>query len=81
MLLNECVQENDDGSMLLELTSEKSQLMESIRKNLVSDTSKSVSEKQSLLIATGIFERILWLTRQLAVSTIEEKSRAKLAEN
>ena len=81
MLLNECVQEeDDDGSMLLELTSEKSQLMENIRKNLVSDNSRSVSEKQSLLIATGIFERVLWLVRQVAVSTIEENSRTKLEE-
>ena len=80
MLLNECVQEDDDGSMLLELTSEKSQLMENIRKNLVSDTSRSVSEKQSLLIATGIFERVLWLVRQVAVSTIEENSKAKLED-
>ena len=79
MLLNECVQEVDEGNMLLELTSEKSQLMENIRKTLVSDTIRSVSEKQSLLIATGIFERVIWLVRQVAVSTIEEKSRNKLA--
>jgi phosphate:Na+ symporter len=75
MLLNECVQEVDEGNMLLELTSEKSQLMENIRKTLVSDTIRSVSEKQCLLIATGIFERVLWLVRQVAVSTIEENSR------
>ena len=78
MLLNECVQELDDGNMLLELTSEKSQLMENVRKTLISDTTRSVSEKQSLLIATGIFERVIWLVRQVAVSTIEENSRKQL---
>ncbi|MFM1781712.1 MAG: hypothetical protein RLZZ181_487, partial [Pseudomonadota bacterium] len=74
MLLNESVLEEDSHDMLLELTSEKSQLMENIRKSLVADNSKSVSEKQSLLIATGIFERVLWLVRQLTTSLLEEKS-------
>ena len=74
MLLNESVLEEDSHEMLLELTSEKSQLMENIRKSLVSDNSKSVSEKQSLLIATGIFERVLWLVRQVSSSKMEEKS-------
>jgi phosphate:Na+ symporter len=74
MMLNESVLEEDSHDMLLELTSEKSQLMENIRKSLVADNSKSVSEKQSLLIATGIFERVLWLVRQLTTSLVEEKS-------
>ena len=72
MLLNESILENDENGMLLELTSEKSQLMENIRRSLVSDDSKSISEKQSLLIATGIFERVLWLVRQISLSIIEE---------
>lgn len=80
MLLNECVEEGDDGSVLLELTSERSQLMEEIRKALVSDSMRSLSEKQSLLIATGIFERILWLVRQVAISIIEENARKQLEE-
>jgi len=77
MLLNECALEEDDGDMLLELTSERSQLMDNIRKSLVLDSSKSVSEKQSLLIATGIFERVIWLVRQIAVTMIEQQSRHK----
>ena len=73
MLLNESIVDEDSHEMLLELTSEKSQLMENIRKSLVSDNSKSVSEKQSLLIASGIFERVLWLVRQISNSILEEK--------
>ena len=81
MLLNETVFEDDSHEMLLELTSEKSQLMENIRKSLVADNSKSVSEKQSLLIATGIFERVLWLVRQINGSIMEEKNLVPIKSN
>lgn len=67
--------------MLLELTSEKSELMENIRKSLASDHSKSILERQSLLIATGIFERIIWLVRQLALSLIDEKNEHYIKSN
>ena len=76
MLLNDAILQEDSHEMLLELTSEKSQLMENIRKSLLADNSKSVSEKQSLLIATGIFERVLWLVRQITTSLVEEKSES-----
>ena len=81
MLLNESVLEEDSHDMLIELTSEKSQLMENIRKSLVVDNAKSVSEKQSLLIATGIFERVLWLVRQINGSIMEEKNLPPIKSN
>lgn len=81
MLLNEAILENDDCEMLLELTSEKSELMENIRKSLASDHSKSILERQSLLIATGIFERIIWLVRQLALTLIDEKNEHYIKSN
>lgn len=55
--------------------------MENIRKSLVSDHSKSILERQSLLIATGIFERILWLVRQLTQSLIDEKNEHYIKSN
>jgi phosphate:Na+ symporter len=81
MLLTENVSEGEGDKMLLELTSEKSQLMENIRKSLVSDHTKSVSEKQSLLIATGIFERVLWLVRQITLSISDEKKQLPISSN
>jgi phosphate:Na+ symporter len=81
MLLTENVSEDEGDKMLLELTSEKSQLMENIRKSLVSDHTKSVSEKQSLLIATGIFERVLWLVRQITLSISDEKKQLPISSN
>lgn len=62
--------ENDD--LLLELTSERSQLMDNIRNNLLSGTSENLHEKKSLFVSTRIFERILWQIRQILTSKSSE---------
>jgi len=66
-LLAEQVAEGEDNSDILqELTSDRSDLMEQIRGALLAQAGEGQEARQALFIATGIFERILWLARRLA---------------
>ncbi|MEK9940517.1 MAG: hypothetical protein VW548_06100 [Methylotenera sp.] len=62
----------DNYDLLLELTSERGQLMDNIRNNLLSGTSENLHEKKSLFVSTRIFERILWQIRQILAAKSSE---------
>ena len=60
---------NDENTeMLLELTSEKSQLMDDIRNRLLYDETADMAERKSLYVSTRVFERVLWQLRQMLIS-------------
>lgn len=71
-LLEETIQTHDDYEFLVQLTSDKSQIMDMIRDSLISDSTQSASDKKSLYVSTRIFERIIWQIRQM----IAEKTEA-----
>ena len=65
-LLNDSlITEDNDGELLLSLTSDRSDLMEKIRDSLLNDQSINLEERQILFISTSIFERIIWLIRRI----------------
>lgn len=64
LLKDEC----EDSSMiplLVELTSEKSSIMDAIRDSLVSDSALSVKVKKDLFMSTRHFEKIIWRISQI----------------
>lgn len=61
---------SDERDALLALTSDRSKLMEKIRDSLLSGESVDLAERQSLFVSTGIFERIIWLVRQIVLSRL-----------
>jgi len=65
-LLNDSlITEDNDGELLLSLTSDRSDLMEKIRDSLLNDQSINLEERQILFVSTSIFERIIWLIRRI----------------
>lgn len=65
--------EIDNRDLLLALTSDRSKLMEKIRKFMLSEKSGNIKERQALFVSTGIFERIIWLVRQIILSKYSVK--------
>ncbi len=59
---------NEDRELLLTLTSDRSKLMDKIRDSMLSEKSGDLAERKALFVSTGIFERIIWLVRQIALS-------------
>ena len=58
--------DEDNLEMLSELTSERGALMDNIRNSLsVSNAADGPNGKQSLYLATSLFERTLWLIKQI----------------
>ena len=55
--------ENDE--FLLELTSDKSQLMDTIRNTLLAESGGNIATRKSLFVSTRVYERILWQLRQM----------------
>jgi len=71
IILREALVEGaDDRDSLLALTSDRSKLMEKIRDSLLSEKSGDLTERQSLFVSTGIFERVIWLVRQIVLSRL-----------
>jgi phosphate:Na+ symporter len=67
-LLSDSLDEvSDERDVLFALTSDRSKLMEKIRDSLLSGESGDMAERQSLFVSTGIFERIIWLVRQIVL--------------
>jgi phosphate:Na+ symporter len=55
--------------LLHHITADRGELMEGIRRSLLRNAgSLTPDEQQSLLSATGLFERVIWLLRRLATS-------------
>lgn len=73
-LMEESISTADNNDLLLELTSERSQLMDNIRNDLLSGTSENLHEKKSLFVSTRIFERILWQLRQILTSKLPDSA-------
>jgi hypothetical protein len=42
--------------------------MDKIRDSMLSEKSGDLAERQALFVSTGIFERIIWLVRQIVLS-------------
>jgi phosphate:Na+ symporter len=68
--------ETDNRDLLLTLTSDRSKLMEKIRDSMLSEKSGNITERQALFVSTGIFERIIWLVRQIVLSKLPDKNIA-----
>lgn len=65
-LLAESLVDGVDNADILEtLTSDRSELMEGIRRSLLSEAGEASSQRQALFVATSLFERALWLGRQM----------------
>lgn len=64
-LMEENIDANENIELLQELTSDRSQLMDSIRNKLMTDSDTQVNDRKALFISTRIFERILWQIRQI----------------
>lgn len=58
-----CSHENEE--FLLELTSDKSQLMDSIRNILLTESGGNIAARKSLFVSTRVYERIIWQLRQM----------------
>ncbi len=55
-----------DDALLRELTADRSGLMEGIRAGLLRAGGDADGHRQALLMATSLFERAVWLVRQVA---------------
>jgi phosphate:Na+ symporter len=60
---------SDEHETLLKLTEDRSKLMENVRNSLLTEKSGDLGERQALFISTGIFERIVWMVRQMAMNS------------
>jgi phosphate:Na+ symporter len=67
--MEETAESDENIDMLIDLTSDKSQLMDNIRNTLLSDTSSNIANRKSLFVSTRVFERIIWQLRQMLGST------------
>lgn len=67
-LMEETVTSDENNEMLIELTSERSQLMDDIRNRLLYDETTNMAERKSLYVSTRVFERVLWQLRQMLIS-------------
>jgi len=75
-VMKDALDNDEDVEMLMKLTSDRSTLMEQIRTSLLAgDGISDMATRQSLFISTGIFERLLWLVRQIAIAdqSLQEK--------
>lgn len=71
VLVDHVCDDQPEEDLLRDLTADRSALMENIRTGLMSMAPDTVNGEeqgnaQSLLLATGIFERVVWLVRQVA---------------
>ncbi len=75
-VLQDALENPEDAAMLMTLTSDRSALMEQIRHTLLAgDGANDMATRQSLFVSTGIFERVLWLVRQIVTAdqSLQEK--------
>lgn len=62
--------DSDDGALLVHLTSDRSDMMDGIRKQLLGQAS-TASVRESLLVGTMLFDRAVWLIRDLSLPGLE----------
>jgi phosphate:Na+ symporter len=58
--------DSDDRALLEDLTSDRSDMMDGLRKQLIGEAA-TASVRESLLVATMLFERAVWLMRDLRI--------------
>jgi len=54
------------GAILRDMTSDRSEVMSRFRNELVAQTASSGSSRESMFVATTLFERIVWLIAQVS---------------
>jgi phosphate:Na+ symporter len=64
-LMEETTSSHENVDFLLELTSDKSQLMDTIRNTLLAESGGNLATRKSLFVSTRVYERILWQIRQI----------------
>jgi phosphate:Na+ symporter len=64
-LMEETSSSHENDEFLLELTSDKSQLMDTIRNTLIAESGGNIATRKSLFVSTRVYERILWQLRQM----------------
>jgi len=64
-LMEETASSHENVDFLMELTSDKSQLMDNIRNTLLTESEGDLATRKSLFVSTRVFERILWQLRQI----------------
>jgi phosphate:Na+ symporter len=64
-LMEETTSSDENVDFLLELTSDKSQLMDTIRNTLLAESDGNLATRKSLFVSTRVYERILWQLRQI----------------
>lgn len=58
--------EAENAAMLERLTGDRSEVMTRFRQEIVSAGQQSPANRESLFLATGLFERMVWLVRQIS---------------
>jgi len=58
---------HEDLALLRNLTEDRSEMMDSIRRRLLSETGLEPARREALLEATTLFERLVWLLRRYAL--------------
>jgi phosphate:Na+ symporter len=58
--------EDVEGDMVKRLTSDRSSVMTRFRNEIVVGGAQSNANREALFVATGLFERMVWLVRQLS---------------
>lgn len=58
--------EDVDADILKRLTSDRSTVMTRFRNEIAANDTKSNANREALFVATGLFERMVWLVRQLS---------------
>lgn len=75
MILHDSLEDgSDDHETLLKLTGDRSKLMETVRNSLLAEKSSKLGERQALFVSTGIFERVVWMVRQMATNSAALKA-------
>ena len=65
LLVEALAEGQDHADVLGALTSDRSELMEGIRRTLLQEAGQDENSRQALFVATSLFERALWLGRQM----------------
>jgi hypothetical protein len=58
--------DDSEGEMLQRLTNDRSAVMTRFRNEIVVNGVQSNANREALFVATGLFERMVWLVRQLS---------------
>lgn len=62
---------DDDRDVLSRMTADRGDIMTRFRQQIVADATGSNASRESIFVATGLFERLVWLVRQLSVDLSE----------